>query len=164
MSTKNSPLAGKPVPRELLVDVGKLVSAYVDLRPDPSVAAQRVVFGTSGHRGSSLACSFNEWHVLAISQAICEFRHNEGIDGPVFLGIDTHALSQPAFESALQVLVAHETHTLIAAGGEFTPTPAVSHAILAHNRGRTSGLADGIVVTPSHNPPDNGGFKYNTPN
>jgi phosphoglucomutase len=164
MSTKNSPLAGKPVPRELLVDVGKLLSAYLDLRPDPSVAAQRVVFGTSGHRGSSLACSFNEWHVLAISQAICEFRHNEGIDGPLFLGIDTHALSQPAFESALQVLAAHETHTLIAAGGEFTPTPAVSHAILAHNRGRTSGLADGIVVTPSHNPPDNGGFKYNTPN
>jgi len=164
MSTKNSPLAGKPVPRELLVDVGKLLSAYVDLRPDPSVAAQRVVFGTSGHRGSSLACSFNEWHVLAISQAICEFRHNEGIDGPLFLGIDTHALSRPAFESALQVLAAHETHTLIARGGEFTPTPAVSHAILTHNRGRTSGLADGIVVTPSHNPPDNGGFKYNTPN
>jgi len=164
MSTKISPLAGKPVPRELLVDVGKLLSAYVDLRPDPSVAAQRVVFGTSGHRGSSLARSFNEWHVLAISQAICEFRHNEGIDGPLFLGIDTHALSQPAFESALQVLAAHETHTLIAAGGEFTPTPAVSHAILAHNRGRASGLADGIVVTPSHNPPDNGGFKYNTPN
>jgi phosphoglucomutase len=164
MSTKNSPLAGKPVPRELLVDVGKLLSAYVDLRPDPSVAAQRVVFGTSGHRGSSLACSFNEWHVLAISQAICEFRHNEGIDGPLFLGIDTHALSRPAFESALQVLAAHETHTLIARGGEFTPTPAVSHAILTHNRGRTFGLADGIVVTPSHNPPDNGGFKYNTPN
>ena len=164
MSSRTSPLAGKPAPRESLVDVGKLLSAYIDLRPDPSVAAQRVVFGTSGHRGCSFERTFNEWHVLAISQAICEFRHQEDIDGPLFLGIDTHALSQPACESALEVLAAHKVQTLVAPGGEFTPTPAVSHAILAHNRGRTAGLADGIVVTPSHNPPDNGGFKYNTPN
>ena len=141
----------------------KLLSAYADLRPDPSVAAQRVVFGTSGHRGCSLQRTFNEWHVLAISQAICEYRRSQGIDGPLFIGTDTHALSEPAFHSALEVLAAHGVQTLIAQGGEFTPTPAVSHAILAHNRGRDARRADGIVVTPSHNPPDNGGFKYNTP-
>jgi phosphoglucomutase len=164
MSTQISPLAGKPAPASLLVDVPKLVAAYVDLRPDPSVAAQRVAFGTSGHRGSSFERSFNEWHVLAISQAICEYRQRKGIDGPLYLGIDTHALSQPAFESALEVLAANGVQTMISTGGEFTPTPAVSHAILCYNRGRSSGLADGIVVTPSHNPPDNGGFKYNPPN
>src|SRR6185312_12439420 len=164
MSQHISPLAGKPAPRSILVDIPKLLAAYADTRPDPTVPAQRVAFGTSGHRGSSLAGSFNEWHILAISQAICEYRKSKGIDGPLFMGFDTHALSQPAFESALEVLAAHGVATMIAAGGEFTPTPAVSHAILVYNKGRTSGLADGIVITPSHNPPDNGGFKYNPPN
>ena len=164
MSTTISPLAGKPAPQSLLVDVPKLLAAYADLRPDPAVPAQRVAFGTSGHRGSSFERSFNAWHVLAISQAICEYRKNKGIDGPLYIGFDTHALSQPAFESALEVLAANGVETRIAKGGEFTPTPAVSHAILVHNRGRSSGLADGIVITPSHNPPDNGGFKYNPPN
>ena len=164
MSNMISPLAGKPAPPSLLVDVPKLLAAYTDLRPDPAVPAQRVAFGTSGHRGGSLQRSFNEWHVLAISQAICEYRKSKGIDGPLYLGIDTHALSQPAFESALEVLAGNGVETMIAMGGEFTPTPAVSHAILGHNRGRTAGLADGIVITPSHNPPDNGGFKYNPPN
>jgi phosphoglucomutase len=164
MSATISPLAGKPAPASLLVDVQQLLAAYADLRPDPAVPAQRVAFGTSGHRGSSLARSFNEWHVLAISQAICEYRKGKGIDGPLFIGIDTHALSQPAFESALEVLAANGVETMIAEGGEFTPTPAVSHAILVYNRGRTAGLADGIVITPSHNPPDDGGFKYNPPN
>ena len=164
MSTTISPLAGKPAPQSLLVDVPKLLAAYVDLRPDPAVPAQRVAFGTSGHRGSSLKRSFNEWHVLAITQAICEHRKSKDINGPLYIGIDTHALSQPAFESALEVLAANGVETMIAKGGEFTPTPAVSHAILVHNRGRTSGLADGIVITPSHNPPDDGGFKYNPAN
>jgi len=164
MSQKISPLAGKPAPKSILVDIPKLLAAYADLKPDPSVAAQRVAFGTSGHRGSSFERSFNEWHILAISQAICEYRKSKGIDGPLFIGADTHALSQPAFESALEVLAANGVQTMISSGGEFTPTPAISHAILVHNRGRKSGLADGIVITPSHNPPDNGGFKYNTPN
>ena len=164
MSTTISPLAGKPAPQSLLVDVSKLLAAYADLRPDPALPAQRVVFGTSGHRGSSFERSFNAWHVLAISQAICDYRKNKGIDGPLYIGFDTHALSQPAFESALEVLAANGVETRIAKGGEFTPTPAISHAILVHNRGRSSGLADGIVITPSHNPPDNGGFKYNPPN
>jgi len=164
MSTAISPLAGKAAPQSLLVDVQQLLAAYADLRPDPTVPAQRVAFGTSGHRGSSFERSFNEWHVLAISQAICEYRKDKGIDGPLYLGIDTHALSQPAFESALEVLAANGVETMIAKDGEFTPTPAVSHAILVCNRGRASGLADGIVITPSHNPPDNGGFKYNPPN
>ncbi|MGB5079596.1 MAG: alpha-D-glucose phosphate-specific phosphoglucomutase, partial [Burkholderiales bacterium] len=164
MSATISPLAGKPAPASLRVDVRRLLAAYADLRPDPAVAAQRVAFGTSGHRGSPLGRSFNERHVLAISQAICEYRRGKGIDGPLFIGIDTHALSQPAFESALEVLAANGVETMIAADGEFTPTPAVSHAILVHNRGRPAGLADGIVITPSHNPPDDGGFKYNPPN
>jgi phosphoglucomutase len=164
MSTTISPLAGKPAPASLLVDVARLLAAYAELRPDPAVPAQRVAFGTSGHRGSSFERSFNEWHVLAISQAICDYRKGRHVDGPLYVGIDTHALSQPAFESTLEVLAANGVETMIAPGGEFTPTPAVSHAILAHNRGRASGLADGIVVTPSHNPPDNGGFKYNPPN
>jgi phosphoglucomutase len=164
MSQKISPLAGKPAPKSILVDIPKLLAAYADLKPDPSVTAQRVAFGTSGHRGSSFERSFNEWHILAISQAICEYRQSKGIDGPLFIGADTHALSQPAFESALEVLAANGVQTMISSGGEFTPTPAISHAILVHNRGRKSGLADGIVITPSHNPPDNGGFKYNTPN
>ncbi|MEJ7746167.1 MAG: phosphoglucomutase (alpha-D-glucose-1,6-bisphosphate-dependent) [Luteimonas sp.] len=164
MTTTISPLAGKPAPPSLLIDVPALLAAYADLRPDPAVPAQRVAFGTSGHRGSALERSFNEWHVLAISQAICDYRKGQGIDGPLHLGIDTHALSQPAFESALEVLAGNGVETMIASGGEFTPTPAVSHAILGYNRGRSAGLADGIVVTPSHNPPDNGGFKYNPPN
>ncbi|MEO6974168.1 MAG: phosphoglucomutase (alpha-D-glucose-1,6-bisphosphate-dependent) [Rhodoferax sp.] len=159
-----SPLAGKPAPAALLVNVSKLVAAYYSGVPDPSVPGQRVAFGTSGHRGSSFATSFNEWHVLAISQAICEYRAAQGINGPLYIGIDTHALSQPAFESALEVLAANGVETMVAAGGEYTPTPGISHAILCYNRGRTTGMADGIVITPSHNPPDNGGFKYNPPN
>ena len=164
MSTKISPLAGQPAPTTLLVDVPKLLAAYVNLHPDPAVPAQRVAFGTSGHRGTSFERSFNERHVLAISQAICEYRKSKGVDGPLYIGIDTHALSQPAFESALEVLAANGVETMIAKGGEFTPTPVISHAILTYNRGRASGLADGIVITPSHNPPDSGGFKYNPPN
>src|SRR5450755_4250941 len=164
MSTKISPLAGKPAQAAQLVDVAKLVAAYYSLTPDVAVPAQRVAFGTSGHRGTSFDKSFNEAHVLAITQAICLYRRTKSIDGPLFIGIDTHALSVPAFESALEVLAANGIETRIAKGGEYTPTPAVSHAILVHNRGRKSGLADGIVVTPSHNPPDNGGFKYNPPN
>jgi len=161
MSQQISPLAGKPAPSSILVDVPKLLAAYADLKPDPAVPAQRVAFGTSGHRGNSFERSFNEAHILAVSQAICEYRKGKGIDGPLFIGADTHALSQPAFENALEVLAANGVATMISRGGEYTPTPAVSHAILVYNKGRTSGLADGIVITPSHNPPDNGGFKYN---
>jgi phosphoglucomutase len=164
MSQKISPLAGKPAPKSILIDIAKLLAAYADLKPDPAEASQRVAFGTSGHRGSSFTRSFNEWHILAISQAICEYRKSKGIDGPLFIGFDTHALSQPAFGSALEVLAANGVETMISAKGEFTPTPTISHAILTYNKGRTKGLADGIVITPSHNPPDNGGFKYNPPN
>ncbi|MEO7335796.1 MAG: phosphoglucomutase (alpha-D-glucose-1,6-bisphosphate-dependent) [Caldimonas sp.] len=164
MSTRLSPLAGKPAPASSLVDIARLVTAYYTQVPDPTVAAQRVAFGTSGHRGISFDASFNEAHVLAITQAICDYRKGKGIDGPLFLGIDTHALSEPAAATALEVLAANGVETMLSAGDEYTPTPAVSHAILSHNRGRTSGLADGIVVTPSHNPPDSGGFKYNPPN
>ncbi|MBV9890086.1 MAG: alpha-D-glucose phosphate-specific phosphoglucomutase [Rhizobacter sp.] len=164
MTERISPLAGKPAPASSLVDVARLVTAYYTGMPDPGVPAQRVAFGTSGHRGSSLELSFNEAHILAITQAICRHRRAQGIDGPLFLGIDTHALSAPACASALEVLAANGVETMLAVNDEYTPTPAVSHAILVHNRGRTSGLADGIVVTPSHNPPDNGGFKYNPPN
>ncbi|MDR3387675.1 MAG: phosphoglucomutase (alpha-D-glucose-1,6-bisphosphate-dependent) [Rudaea sp.] len=160
---KISPLAGKPAPMALLVNVSQLVAAYYTNVPDPSMPGQRVAFGTSGHRGSSFETSFNEWHVLAISQAICDYRAGQGINGPLYIGIDTHALSQPAFDSALEVLAANGVETMVAAGGEYTPTPGISHAILGHNRARTTGLADGIVITPSHNPPDNGGFKYNPP-
>ncbi|MBB4221506.1 phosphoglucomutase (alpha-D-glucose-1,6-bisphosphate-dependent) [Variovorax guangxiensis] len=164
MSQASNPLAGKPAPIELLVDVPRLVSAYYTGRPDPALPAQRVAFGTSGHRGSSFDDAFNEWHVLAISQAICDYRRQQGIDGPLFLGIDTHALSTPAFGSAVEVLAANGVELMISKDDEYTPTPAVSHAILVYNRGRTSGLADGIVITPSHNPPESGGFKYNPPN
>jgi phosphoglucomutase len=164
MATHVSPLAGQPAQAAQLVDVDTLVAAYSSVRPDPSVAAQRVSFGTSGHRGCSFDGSFNEAHVLAITQAICRYRKRQGIDGPLFLGIDTHALSKPACESALEVLAANGVEVRIAQGGEYTPTPAISHAIIVYNRGRETGLADGIVITPSHNPPDNGGFKYNTPN
>lgn len=161
MSAKISPLAGKPATEIKPVNVSNLLAAYVDLKPDPSVPEQRVVFGTSGHRGSSFDRSFNEWHVLAVVQAICEYRRNEGVDGPLFVGIDTHALSGPAFESTLEVLAGNGVETFISSGGEFTPTPAVSHAILVFNKGRENGLADGIVITPSHNPPESGGIKYN---
>ncbi len=164
MSQASNPLAGQPAPIEMLVDVPRLVSAYYTGRPDPSVPAQRVAFGTSGHRGSSFDDAFNEWHVLAISQAICDYRKQKGIDGPLFLGIDTHALSTPAFGSAVEVLAANGVELMISKDDEYTPTPAVSHAILVYNRGRTTGLADGIVITPSHNPPESGGFKYNPPN
>jgi phosphoglucomutase len=145
------------------VDVGRLVQAYYDQRPDVSVAEQRVAFGTSGHRGSSLEASFTEAHILAITEAICRHRRWRGVDGPLFVGRDTHALSEPAFRTALEVLAAHGVHALVDAADGYTPTPAVSHAILKHNRGRRAGLADGIVVTPSHNPPEDGGFKYNPP-
>ena len=161
---KISPLAGHLPPSKLLLDVSKLVTAYYTLTPDPSLPAQRVTFGTSGHRGSAFETTFNEWHVLAISEAICLYRQGQGIDGPLFLGFDTHALSVPAWTTALEVLAANDVHVMLAQDDEYTPTPAVSHAILCYNRGRTSGLADGIVITPSHNPPDNGGFKYNPPN
>ena len=159
-----SPFAGKPAPAQLLVDIPRLVTAYYTGQPDASVATQRVAFGTSGHRGSSFELSFNEWHVLAISQAICLYRQMKGIDGPLFVGIDTHALSTPAGASALEVFAANGVETMIAANDEYTPTPAISHAIICYNRGRTSGLADGVVITPSHNPPESGGFKYNPPN
>ena len=148
----------------MLVNVPKLVTAYYSEVPDPAVPEQRVAFGTSGHRGSAFTKSFNERHVLAISQAICLHRKQQGIDGPLFLGIDTHALSTPAFASALEVLAANGVEVMIAEGDEYTPTPAVSHAILTYNRGRDKSLADGILITPSHNPPDDGGFKYNPPN
>lgn len=158
-----SPLAGKPADPSLLVDVDNLIRDYYTKVPDLSVAEQRVAFGTSGHRGSSLKTAFNESHILAITQAICSYRKHQGIDGPLFLGFDTHALSGPAFRSALEVLAANAVEVMLAEGDEFTPTPAISHAILTHNRGRKTGLADGIVITPSHNPPEDGGFKYNPP-
>jgi phosphoglucomutase len=167
MATHVSPQAGRPAQAAQLVDVDKLLDAYFKVKPDPSVAAQRVAFGTSGHRGCSFDGSFNEAHVLAITQAICLYRTRQGIGGPLFLGIDTHALSGPASDSALEVLAANGVEVRIACDGEYTPTPAISHAIIVHNRGRgraDPGLADGIVITPSHNPPDNGGFKYNTGN
>ncbi|QGW77381.1 alpha-D-glucose phosphate-specific phosphoglucomutase [Pseudomonas alkylphenolica] len=161
---KLSPLAGKPAPASVLVDIPRLLTAYYTGQPDASIASQRVAFGTSGHRGCSLDLSFNENHVLAISQAICLYRQVKGIDGPLFVGADTHALSTPAAASALQVLAANGVEVMLSKDDEYTPTPAVSHAIICYNRGRSSGLADGIVITPSHNPPQSGGFKYNPPN
>jgi phosphoglucomutase len=158
-----SPFAGKIADPKMLVNIPKLISAYYTEIPDPTVSAQRVLFGTSGHRGSSLVSSFNEWHILAITQAICEYRQQQKIDGPLFLGIDTHALSIPAYASALEVLAANGVEVMIAEGDEYTPTPAVSLAILNYNRGRKAGLADGIIITPSHNPPQDGGIKYNPP-
>jgi phosphoglucomutase len=158
-----SKLAGKPTDPSLLVNVPRLVTAYYTGRPDPSVAAQRVAFGTSGHRGSALDNAFNEAHILAITQAICLYRKQHNIDGPLYIGMDTHALSEPAFASALEVLAANGTEVMIDADNGYTPTPVISHAILTYNRGRTSGLADGIVITPSHNPPRFGGFKYDPP-
>ncbi|MES2318873.1 MAG: phosphoglucomutase (alpha-D-glucose-1,6-bisphosphate-dependent) [Pseudomonadota bacterium] len=158
---KPHPLAGQAAPPAALVDVARLVAAYYTCVPDPAVAAQRVAFGTSGHRGSSFRHSFNERHVLAISQAICDYRASHGATGPLFLGMDTHALSRPASGSALEVLAANGVELMLSAGDEYTPTPAVSLAILMHNRGRNTALADGILITPSHNPPDSGGVKYN---
>ena len=165
METKNkiSSFAGKPATEEMLINVPKLVTTYYTGIPDPNISEQRVAFGTSGHRGSSLNISFNEWHILAITQAICAHRQRQKINGPLFLGIDTHALSQPAFSSALEVLAANGIEVMIAEKNEYTPTPAVSLAILNYNRGRKTGLADGIIITPSHNPPGDGGLKYNPP-
>ena len=161
MSLSN--LAGKPAPRELLVNVPRLVSAYYTHQPDVDLAAQRVAFGTSGHRGSATKNSFNENHILAVCQAICEHRQAQGIHGPLYLGMDTHALSEAAFATAVEVFAANGVDIVIQAGLGYTPTPVISHAILTHNRGKTSGLADGVVITPSHNPPEDGGFKYNPP-
>jgi len=159
-----SPLAGKPATKDMLIDVAKLQRDYFDRRPDPSDPNQMVSFGTSGHRGSPLHGTFTETHILAITQAICEYRHAQGIDGPLFMGKDTHAASAPAQQSALEVLAANHVETIIQPNDGVTPTPVVSHAILTYNRGRKDHLADGIVVTPSHNPPRDGGFKYNPPN
>ena len=158
-----SPAAGKPADPSILVNVPKLVTAYYALRPDPADPRQRVVFGTSGHRGSSFDGAFNEWHILAITQAICDFRKLQKIDGPLYLGMDTHALSEPAFASALEVLAANGVDVMISEGTPYTPTPVISHAILLDNIQRKTGFADGIVITPSHNPPDDGGFKYDPP-
>jgi len=163
MSTQISPFAGKPAATSRLIDVAKLVAAYYTERPDPTMAAQRVAFGTSGHRGSAFDVSFNEWHVLAITQAICDQRRRCGISGPLFMGIDTHALSAPACASALEVLAAHGVEVMLATNDETTPTPAISHAIVNHNRSNAPRRADGIVITPSHNPPRDGGVKYNPP-
>jgi len=161
MNMKTSPLAGKPAEPGMLVNVPRLITAYYTETPDPAESAQRVAFGTSGHRGTALNRSFNEDHILAITQAICLYRKRQGTDGPLFLGIDTHALSTPAAATALEVLAANGVEVMISDGDEYTPTPVISHAILTHNRGRKIGLADGIVITPSHNPPPDGGFKYN---
>src|SRR3989454_6026817 len=156
------PLAGKPAPREVLVDVEKLLRLYFDEKPDPSDPQQRVAFGTSGHRGSSLRRAFNEAHILAVTQSVCEYRKAQGTTGPLYLGKDTHALSGPAQETALEVLAANDLHVLWSRRA--TPTPVISHAILTYNRGLSRGFADGIVITPSHNPPEDGGIKYNPPN
>lgn len=164
MAEDISPLAGKPVPATLLINVPRLITAYFETTPDPAIAAQRVAFGTSGHRGSAFAGAFNENHILAITQAVCLYRRRAGTDGPLFLGMDTHALSESAFASAIEVLAANGVETIIDEHHGYTPTPVISYAILTYNRGRKSGLADGIVISPSHNPPDEGGFKYNPSN
>ncbi|HXQ20791.1 MAG TPA: phosphoglucomutase (alpha-D-glucose-1,6-bisphosphate-dependent) [Candidatus Acidoferrales bacterium] len=158
-----SPLAGKPAPPSLLVNTARLVTAYYTQRPDPAVREQRVAFGTSGHRGSAFKTAFNEAHILAVSQAISMYRAQQRVNGPLFLGMDTHALSEPAFATALEVLAANGVEVMVDRDGGYTPTPVISHAILTYNRGRSTGLADGIVITPSHNPPEDGGFKYNPP-
>lgn len=163
-TVKISPLAGKPAPTSILINVPKLVTAYYTEIPNPANVEERVAFGTSGHRGSSFKKGFNEWHILATTQAICEWRKSNNINGPLFMGMDTHALSEPALASALEVLAANGVETMLSENDEYTPTPAISHAILVYNRGRKEGLADGIVITPSHNPPDIGGFKYNASN
>ena len=157
------PLAGKPAPKSMLTNIPRLVTAYYTQPPDPTEKAQQVAFGTSGHRGSSLERSFNEPHILAITQAICEYRAAKGIAGPLFLGMDTHALSEPSFVTALEVLAGNGVEVMLQKGFGYTPTPVISHAILTFNRQSPSKLADGIVITPSHNPPEDGGFKYNPP-
>jgi phosphoglucomutase len=164
MSERISPLAGKSAPKKLLVNVPRLVTADFALLPDPSVTSQRVAFGTSGHRGSAFAGAFNEAHILAIAQAVCLYRRHAGTDGPLYLGMDTHALSEAAFATAIEVLAANGVETMIDEHRGYTPTPVISHAILSYNLGRKTGLADGIVISPSHNPPDEGGFKYNPTN
>ena len=158
------PLAGKPVPASQLANIQRLVTAYFTEKPDPAVAAQRVAFGTSGHRGSSLNCAFNEAHILSVSQAVCDHRARKNISGPLFIGIDTHALAEPALASAWEVFAANGVEVMVDAHDGYTPTPVISHAILTYNKGRSGGLADGVVITPSHNPPEDGGFKYNPPN
>jgi len=164
MSERISPLAGKLAPQSSLANIPRLMTAYFTLVPDPAIASQRVVFGTSGHRGSAYATAFNETHILAITQAVCLYRQQAGTTGPLFLGMDTHALSEAAFASALEVLAANGVETIIDEHDGYTPTPVISHAILTYNRGRTTGLSDGIVISPSHNPPEDGGFKYNPTN
>ena len=164
VSRKSEPLAGKTIEPSILVNMPQLVTAYFTGRPDPTIPSQRVAFGTSGHRGSAFDNAFNEAHILAISQAICHQRSRSGITGPLFIGIDTHALSEPALASALEVFAGNEVDVMIDERGGYTPTPVISHAILSYNKNRKSGLADGIVITPSHNPPEDGGFKYNPPN
>src|SRR4051812_41809426 len=164
MTMAISPLAGKPAPREMLVDVARLEREYATRRPDLADANQLVSFGTSGHRGTSLRGTFTEAHILAITQAICDYRRGQKIDGPLFMGKDTHALSAPAQRTALEVLAANGVETMIQRDDGVTPTPVISRAIIVYNRGRKSGLADGIVITPSHNPPEDGGFKYNATN
>src|SRR5687767_14847043 len=158
-----SALAGKPAPKSILVDVGRLEREYYARKPETGDPNQLVMFGTSGHRGSSLTGSFTEAHIAAITQAICDYRHGQGTDGPLYMGKDTHAISEPAQRTALEVLAANGVETIIQRDDGVTPTPVVSHAILVHNRGRTRHVADGILVTPSHNPPEDGGFKYNPP-
>jgi phosphoglucomutase len=157
------PLAGKPAPQSMLVNVPRLVSAYYTTRPDPAEPGQRIAFGTSGHRGSSCKGTFNEDHILAVTQALCDYRREQGIDGPLFLGKDTHALSEPAFSSAVEVLAGNGVEVVVQDGGGYTPTPVISHAILTYNRSKGARRADGVVITPSHNPPEDGGFKYNPP-
>src|SRR5712675_3296498 len=164
MAVEVNPLAGKAIPPAMLVNVPRLVTAYFSNKPDPKIPSQRVAFGTSGHRGSAFNNAFNEAHILAVSQAVCDHRKKAGVDGPLFIGIDTHALAEPALVSALEVFAANGVEVMIDADGGYTPTPVISHAILTANKGRSSGLADGVVVTPSHNPPEDGGFKYNPPN
>src|SRR6202163_2322046 len=164
MAVEVNPLAGKPAPASMLVNVPRLVTAYFSNKPDPKVAAQRVAFGTSGHRGSAFNNAFNEAHILAVSQALCDHRKAAGIDGPLFIGIDTHALAEPALASALEVFVANGVEVMIDEHDGYTPTPVISRAIITYNKGRENGLADGVVITPSHNPPEDGGFKYNPPN
>ena len=157
------PLAGQAVPESLRINVPRLVADYYTVTPDPAVPDQVVSFGTSGHRGSSFRASFNEAHILAITRAVCEFRRSKGIDGPLFVGMDSHALSEPAMRTVLEVLAADGVSARFQKGFGYTPTPVISHAILTHNKGRASGLADGMVITPSHNPPEDGGIKYNPP-
>ncbi len=158
-----NPAAGKPVAANALTNIPKLVTAYFVSKPDPADPAQRVAFGTSGHRGTSLKISFNEDHILATTQAICDYRKDAGLTGPLFVGIDTHALAEPALASAIEVFAANGVHIMVDERGGYTPTPVISHAILTYNKGRKDGLADGVVITPSHNPPEDGGYKYNPP-